>query len=92
MVSRRRIELIYGQGLLMVAVVVLAALFGFLSYDVFFVGSLAAFLLVSEATKPSAVRQPWRGRLDVALVVGLAVFLVYAGVRVYAILPDAVVP
>lgn len=76
----------------MVATVLVLAVVGAFSLELFFVLSLIGFLIVTELTAPVAVTPAWRRRLWWVILAGLAGFAVVVARRVVEVLPPGVVP
>jgi hypothetical protein len=74
----------------MLATILLLALLGAFSLELFFVVSLIGFLVVTELTAPFAVRPRWRRRLKWFILLGLAGFAYIVIRRILAILPPGV--
>lgn len=91
MATRRRNRFIYAQTAWMLATVLVLALLGSLSYELFFVVSLIGFLVVVELTAPFNVTPRWRARLKWLIAAGLAVFAYIVVKRILEILPPSVV-
>jgi len=91
MATRRRQQLLVGQLGWMLAAIVLLALLGALSLELFFVVSLIGFLIVVELTAPFAVTPRWRARLKWVILLGLLGFGYIVIKRILEILPPGVV-
>jgi hypothetical protein len=75
----------------MLAVLLVLAVLGALSYDLFFVLSLIGFLVVIELTAPFNVTPRWRSRLKWLVVLGLLGFAYIVIRRILAILPPGLI-
>ena len=87
---RRRQQFVTGQLVWMVGAILLLAVLGSLSLELFFVVSLIGFLVVVELTAPVAITPAWRSRLKWLILVGLVVFGYVVVRRILAILPSGV--
>lgn len=87
---RRRQQFVTGQLAWMVGAILLLAVLGSLSLELFFVVSLIGFLVVVELTAPVAITPTWRSRLKWLILVGLVVFGYVVVRRILAILPSGV--
>lgn len=92
MATPRRMQFIYGQIAWMVAAVLVLALLGAISYELFFVVSLIGFLVVTELTAPFNITPEWRARLRWIIVAGLVGFAYVVIRRILEILPPEVLP
>ena len=81
-----------GQLAWMVGTVLVLALFGSVSYELFFVGSLLGLLVVSELTVPVNATPSWRTRLRWLTLVGLLGFLALIVRRILSVIPPEVLP
>jgi hypothetical protein len=81
--TSRRMRFVHGQVAWMVATVLILAVLGSLSYELFFVVSLLGFLIVTELTAPISITPAWRRRLRWIILLGLAGFT-YVVVRRFA--------
>jgi hypothetical protein len=90
MPTRRRQQFVVGQVAWMVGTVLVLALLGALSLELFFVVSLIGFLVVVELTAPFSVTPRWRRRLKWLILLGLLGFAVIVVRRILAILPPGV--
>ena len=88
MATRRRLQFVHLQAGWMLGSMVVLALLGSLSLDLFFVVSLIGFLVVVELTAPFAVTPRWRRRLKWVILLGLLVFAYIVVRRILAILPE----
>jgi hypothetical protein len=75
----------------MLAVLLVLAVLGALSYELFFVLSLIGFLVVIELTAPFNVTPRWRSRLKWLVVLGLLGFAYIVIRRILAILPPGLI-
>jgi len=91
MATRRRQRFIHGQAAWMLATLVVLALLGSLSLELFFVVSLIGFLVMVELTAPLNVTPRWRSRLKWIILVGLAVFGYIVIRRILEILPSGLI-
>ena len=85
-------QFVRGQLAWMLAVVLVLALLGSFSYELFFVLSLIGLLIVTELTAPFAVTPAWRRRLRWLIAIGLVGFAVVVVRRILEILPPEVLP
>lgn len=74
----------------MLATMLLLALLGAFSLELFFVVSLIGFLVVTELTAPFAVQPRWRRRLKWFILLGLVGFAYIVIRRILSILPPGV--
>lgn len=74
----------------MLGTVLVLALLGSLSYELFFVISLIGFLVVVELTAPFNVTPRWRARLKWIIAAGLGVFAYIVVRRILEILPPEI--
>jgi hypothetical protein len=81
---------VHGQVAWMVATVLVLAVLGSLSYELFFVVSLLGFLIVTELTAPISITPTWRRRLRWIILLGLAGFTYVVVRRILEILPPGV--
>ncbi len=81
---------VHGQVAWMVATVLVLALLGSLSYELFFVVALLGFLIVTELTAPVSITPTWRRRLRWVILLGLAGFTYVVIRRILEILPPGV--
>lgn len=86
--TRRARRFVYGQITWMLATVLALSLLGALTLEVFFIGSLFGFLVLTELTAPFNVRPEWRARLKWVILVGMAVFGYFMVKRVVEFLPE----
>lgn len=91
MPTRRRQRFVHAQAAWMLAVLLVLAVLGALSYDLFFVLSLIGFLVVIELTAPFNVTPRWRSRLKWLVVLGLLGFAYIVIRRILAILPPGLI-
>jgi hypothetical protein len=75
----------------MLSTVVVLAVLGSLSLDLFFVVSLIGFLVVVELTAPFDVTPEWRSRLKWLIMLGLMGFAYIVIRRILEILPPGLV-
>lgn len=80
-----------GQLAWMVGTVLVLALFGSVTYELFFVGSLVGLLVVSELTVPVSVTPTWRARLRWLTLLGLIGFAALVARRILSLLPPEVI-
>lgn len=88
--TSRRMRFVHGQVAWMVATVLVLAVLGSLSYELFFVVSLLGFLIVTELTAPISITPTWRRRLRWIILLGLAGFTYVVVRRILEILPPGV--
>ena len=86
MTTSPHIRFVYAQTALMLTALVGLTALGTLTYDLFFMISLAGFLVLMELTEPFEVTPPWRSNLKWILVAGLLVFSYVAVSRLYGVL------
>jgi dolichyl-phosphate-mannose--protein O-mannosyl transferase len=91
MPTRRRQRFVHAQAAWMLAVLLVLAVLGSLSYDRFFVLSLIGLLVVIELTAPFNVTPRWRSRLKWLVVLGLLGFAYIVIRRILEILPWGVI-
>jgi len=91
MPTRRRQQFIIGNMVWFLGTLLLFALLGTVSLELFFVVSLIGFLIMTELTAPFAVTPVWRQRLKWLLAVGLLAFGFIVIRRILAILPSGVI-
>jgi len=91
MPTRRRQRFVHAQAAWMLAVLLVLAVLGALSYELFFVLSLIGFLVVIELTAPFNVTPRWRSRLKWLVVLGLLGFAYIVIRRILAILPPGLI-
>lgn len=91
MATRRRQRFIHGQAAWMLLALVVLALLGSLSLELFFVVSLIGFLVMVELTAPLNVTPRWRARLKWIILAGLAVFGYIVIRRILEILPSGLI-
>lgn len=75
----------------MLLTVLVLAVLGSLTYDLFFVVSFVGFLVIVELIAPANRIQQWRGRLRWIVVLGFLVFAYVAVRRILDILPPGVI-
>lgn len=90
MTTGRRERFVHAQMAWMLAAIVVLALLGALTLELFFVVSLIGFLVVVELTAPFEVTPRWRRRLRWLILAGLVGFALLVIRRVLAILPPGV--
>lgn len=90
MATPRRQRFVVGQVAWMSATIIVLALLGSLSLELFFVVSLIGFLVVIELTAPFLVTPRWRARLKWLVLLGLIAFAYIVVKRILAILPPGV--
>ncbi|PSP62988.1 hypothetical protein BRC77_08260 [Halobacteriales archaeon QH_8_64_26] len=90
MVTGRRQRFVHGQAAWMLATILLLAVLGALSLEIFFVLSLIGLLIVIELTAPFAVTPRWRARLRWVILAGLIGFAAIVVRRIIAIVPAGV--
>lgn len=88
---RRRQQFVTGQLAWMLGAILLLAVLGSLSLELFFVVSLVGFLVVVELTAPYAVTPRWRSRLKWLILLGLVGFTYVVVRRILEILPPGVI-
>lgn len=82
MVTQRRQQLVRRQTLWMLAVLVLLAWTGALSFELFFYASFVGFLALLLLLKPFNVGPAWYSRLRYLTVLGLFVFVTLTVYRI----------
>ena len=90
MVTGCRQRFVHGQAAWMLATILLLAVLGALSLEIFFVLSLIGLLIVIELTAPFAVTPRWRARLRWVILAGLIGFAAIVVRRIIAIVPAGV--
>lgn len=91
MVTRRRQQFLHGQTAWMLASLIVLALLGALSLELYFVLSLIGFLVMVELTAPFEVTPEWRSRLKWIILLGLIGFAVIVIRRILEILPPGLI-
>lgn len=92
MATQRRMQFIRGQIAWMVATILVLALLGSVSYELFFVLSLLGLLVVTGLTAPFNITPAWRSRLKWLILAGLVIFGAIVIRRILEILPPEVLP
>lgn len=87
----RRLRFVHAQLAWMLGVILLLALLGSLTLELFFVVSLIGLLVVVELTASVRLTPRWRKRLRVIIALGLVGFGVIVIRRILEILPSGVV-
>jgi len=90
MQTTRRLQFVHAQLAWMLGVILLLALLGSLTVELFFVVSLIGLLIVVELTAPFRITPQWRKRLWVVIGLGLLGFGVIVIRRILDILPPGV--
>jgi len=90
MPTRQRNQFIIGHLAWSLGTILVLALLGALSLELFFVVSLIGFLVVVELTAPFTVTPRWRRRLRWIIAIGLVLFGAIVVRRILAILPPGV--
>lgn len=90
MSTRRRQRFVVGHVAWMLAALVVLALLGSLSLELFFVASLIGLLVVTELTASFSVTPAWRARLKWLILLGLVGFTYIVTRRVLEALPAGV--
>ena len=90
MQTTRRLQFIHAQLAWMCGALLLLALLGSLTVELFFVVSLIGLLIVVELTAPFRITPQWRKRLWVLIGLGLVGFGVIVIRRILDILPPGV--
>lgn len=85
---RRAQRFVYGQTAWMLATVLALSVLGALTMEVFFIGSLLGFLVLTELTAPFNVRPEWRARLKWLILLGMVAFGYFMVQRVLEFLPE----
>ncbi|MCU4802130.1 hypothetical protein OB920_17275 [Halobacteria archaeon HArc-gm2] len=91
MTTRRRQRFVIGQVVWMLGAVLVLALLGSLSLELFFVVSLIGLLIVVELTASFSVTPTWRSRLKWLILLGLVGFTYVVVRRILEILPPGVI-
>jgi len=91
MTTRRRQRFVIGQVAWMLGAVLVLALLGSLSLELFFVVSLIGLLIVVELTASFSVTPTWRSRLKWLILLGLVGFTYVVVRRILEILPPGVI-
>ncbi|ELY42078.1 hypothetical protein [Natronorubrum sulfidifaciens] len=87
MATERRLRLVYGQVLWMLAITFVLSALEALSIEMFVTASLVGFLLCMELTAPAHARPTWRRRLWWAVLFGLLGFAVIIAWRILLTAP-----
>ena len=90
MPTRRRQQFVHAQAAWMFATLLLLAVLGALSLELYFVLSLIGLLVVVELTAPFNVTPRWRSRLKWLIALGVLVFVAVVVRRILLILPSGV--
>lgn len=90
MATRRRQQYVTGVLAWALSAMVVLALLGSLSFELYFVVTLIGFLVVTELTAPFNITPTWRSRLKWFILVGLVVFGYIVIRRILEILPPGV--
>jgi hypothetical protein len=90
MATRRRQRFVQGQAAWMLVALVVLAVLGALSLELYFLVSLVGFLVVVELTSPINVTPQWRSRLKWIVLLGLLLFGYVVVQRILRILPGGV--
>jgi hypothetical protein len=90
MQTTRRLQFVHAQLAWMLGVILLLALLGSLTIELFFVISLIGLLIVVELTAPFRITPQWRKRLWMLIGLGLLGFAVIVIRRILDILPPGV--
>lgn len=85
---RRSQRFVHGQITWMLATVLVLSLLGELTLEMFFIGSLLGFLVLTELTAPFNVRPEWRSRLKWLILAGMMIFGYFMVNRVLEFLPE----
>ena len=80
----QRIVVIFGAWAF--SALALLAVFGSLTFEYFFVLCLIGFLVIVELSGPFASRPRWRSRVNLVILLGVAVFALIVAGKVLAIL------
>ncbi|SFR86994.1 hypothetical protein SAMN05216559_0293 [Halomicrobium zhouii] len=91
MTTRRRQRFVIGQVAWMLGAILVLALLGSLSLELFFVVSLVGLLIVVELTASFSVTPTWRSRLKWLILLGLVGFTYVVVRRILEILPPGVI-
>lgn len=90
MSTQRRQRFIHAQLAWMLASLIVLAVLGSLSLELFFVLCLIGLLVIIELTAPFNVTPRWRRRLKWFIALGLLVFGIIVVRRILSILPPGV--
>ena len=90
MQTTRRLQFVHAQLAWMLGVILLLALLGSLTVELFFVVSLIGLLIIVELTAPFRITPRWRKRLWIVIGLGLLGFSVIVVRRILDILPPGV--
>jgi len=90
MQTTRRLLFVHAQLAWMLGVILLLALLGSLTVELFFVVSLIGLLIIVELTAPFRITPQWRKRLWLIIGLGLLGFGVIVILRILDILPPGV--
>lgn len=88
--TMRRQRFVRGQVAWMLGTIVLLAVLGALSLELFVIGSLLGLLVLTELTAPINVTPRWRTRIRYIIAIGMLVFGYFMARRVVEVLPDGV--
>ena len=91
MTTRRRQRFVIGQVAWMLGAILVLALLGSLSLELFFVVSLIGLLIVVELTASFSVTPTWRAHLKWLILLGLVGFTYVVVRRILEILPPGVI-
>lgn len=91
MPTRRRERFIHGVLAWMLVSLLGLTLLSAYSHELFFVLNLIGFLVVTELTAPFTITPAWRRRVQLVIVLGLAVFGYIVIKRIIEILPPGVI-
>lgn len=92
MATVRRMRVVHGQVAWMVGTILVLAVLGSFSYELFFLLSVLGLLVVTGLTLPATVTPRWRRRLQWIVrfaLVGVAIVVIR---RIIEILPPEVLP
>lgn len=90
MTVTRRQRFVHGHLAWMLGTALVLALLDALTYEVFFIVAFVGFLALLEWTGPVRIAPPWRRRLRLAILLGLAGIGYLVVRRVLALLPPEV--
>lgn len=86
----RQQRFVRGQVAWMLGTVVLLAVLGALSLELFVLGSVLGLLVLTELTAPVNVAPQWRARLRYVIALGMLLFGYFMAQRVIEVLPDGI--
>lgn len=91
MQTMRRLRVVHAQLAWMLGAILLLALLGTLTLELFFVVSVIGLLVVTELTAPVRLTPRWRRRLRLVIVLGLVGFAVIVIRRMLTVIPSGLI-